>query len=298
MNNKPTLAVLGGDMRQYAAANEMCKRDVDIYTYGLCTQVCDMPNLNRAQSIRQAVTGASAVILPLPASTDEKLLNCPAIKSSERVSLADIVDIMEEGAHLLGGRIPASIIERARKKGIFTEDYFLSEKLQIKNAYITAEAAVSIAMNSLDRCIKGARFAVTGTGRISRLLAELLIKLGANVTVAGRNADTLAYFELLGCKTLQIGNDTWNRALLHGYDIIFNTVPSWLFDKDFLAKCDKKMLMVELASAPGGIDICSARELSANVLWGSSLPGKYAPLSAGELIAECVCDYLEGEGVI
>ena len=56
-------------------------------------------------------------------------------------------------------------------------------------------------------------------------------------------------------------------------------------------------MIIELASAPGGVDICAARELSSNVLWASSLPGKYAPYSAGALIAECVKDILLSEGV-
>ncbi len=298
MIDRATLAVLGGDMRQYAAASEMCKRNINIYTYGLCTQSAEHECIQSVDSMQDAVKGAKAVILPLPASTDEKTLNCPAIKSSDRVALAEIIDLMESGSYLLGGRIPNAICERAQNKGIVVNDYFHSEKLQIKNAYITAEAALSIAMNSIDKCVKDSRFAVTGTGRISRFLVTLLNNLGAQITVAGRNADALVYFELCGCDTILINSSNWNKSLLKGYDVIFNTVPSWLFDKDFLVHADKRMLMIELASAPGGIDICSARELSANVLWGASLPGKYAPISAGRLIAECVCEYLGGEGVL
>ena len=133
--------------------------------------------------------------------------------------------------------------------------------------------------------------AITGTGRISRLLSELLIKLGANVSVVGRNLDSLVYFELMGCKTVNMDNG-WNVGFERGYDIIFNTVPTWLFDRKFLESVDKQTLIIELASAPGGVDICAARELSSNVRWASSLPGKYAPYSAGRLIAECITNAL------
>ena len=159
---------------------------------------------------------------------------------------------------------------------------------------------MSIAMNSLDKCLKDARVAITGSGRISRILCDILRRMGAEVTVAARNADVLAYYELLDAHTLVIGDngkERWSEPLLAGFDIIFNTVPSWLFDKEFLKKADKKTLFIELASAPGGIDICAARELGSNVLWASSLPGKYAPESAGALIAECVCEILGEEGV-
>ena len=60
----------------------------------------------------------------------------------------------------------------------------------------------------------------------------------------------------------------------------------------------KKTLLIDLASAPGGVDIKAARELGANVIWATSLPGKYAPRSAGEMIGACVESYLQGEGEI
>ena len=154
-------------------------------------------------------------------------------------------------------------------------------------------------MNSLDKCVHGARFAITGTGRIARLLSELLIKLGAQVCVAARDRDKLVYFELLGCSTLHVdtqqSENRWQNELLHGYDVLFNTVPCWLFDREFLRLADKNMTIIELASPPGGIDVCAARELGSNVIWAPSLPGKYAPYSAGALIAECICDILDGE---
>ncbi len=301
MKNIPKIAVLGGDMRQYAVAKELCNKDINIYTYGLGVSSSELFGVKSCDNLNEAVADTDAVVLPLPASTDGCLLNCPTMKSSERVSLECIVGAMREHSYLFGGRIPQNIALKAELGGIKVRDYFLSEKLQIKNAYITAEAAVSIAMNSLDRCIRGSHLAVTGTGRISRLLCELLVKLGANVTVAARNADALVYFELMGCRTVLIeenNKNSWYEEFFAGYDIIFNTVPSWLFDRDFLLKADKKMLIIELASAPGGVDICAARELSSNVLWGASLPGKYAPYGAGQIIAECICEGFEEVGLL
>ncbi len=292
MKNKPKTAVLGGDLRHCAAAEELSRRGFDVYACGLCTDYFRGAELKLCDSMTEAVNGARAVILPLPASSDGELLNCPCLKCSERTALAEIIGGMDGGAVLLGGRIPQNAADTAAARGIKVYDYFLSEKLQIKNAYITAEAALSIAMNSLDRCIKGARTAVIGSGRIARLLSDLLLKIGARVAVAARNADSLVYFGLAGCETLSTCAAGWYGELISGFDVIFNTVPSPLFDRAFLERADKSTLLIELASAPGGIDVCSARELSSNVRWAPSLPGKYAPHSAGKLIAECVCEIL------
>ena len=301
MKNKAKFAVLGGDFRQYAAALELCRKGISVYVSGLSVDKSDEKDIKFCEDIAEALSDADAVVLPLPASVDGIVLNCPGYRNSERVPLERIIELMSERSILFGGRIPQSAVVKAQGKGIKVFDYFLSEKLQIKNAYITAEAAVSIAMNSLDKCVRDASFAITGSGRIARLLADLLRRMGARVTVCARNADSLVYFELLGCDTLHIrecdDKKKWYRQLENGYDVIFNTVPSWLFDREFLEHIDKGLLFIELASAPGGVDICAARELGSNVLWASSLPGKYAPHSAGVIIAQCIEEILHSEEV-
>lgn len=294
MKNKPRIAVLGGDLRQVAVAKELAKKEVGVYASGLCAELEAGSEIKECDDIAETVATSDAVILPLPAGMDGNVLNCPTLKMSERVPLEYIVEHMNDKAILFGGRIPENTVVKAQGRGIKVYDYFLWEKLQIKNAYITAEAALSIAMNSLDKCVKDAKFAVTGSGRISRLLCELLRRLGSEVIVAARNPDSLVYFELLGCDTVQIinGKHKWYEKFEKNCDIIFNTVPAWLFDREFLENADKSLMIIELASAPGGVDICAARELSTNVLWASSLPGKYAPYSAGKLIAECILEKL------
>lgn len=298
MKNKPKIAVLGGDLRQYAVAKELCKYDACVYACGLAVETPEAQELKMCDAFSEVVMGATAVILPLPATADGISLNCPRIKSNERISLDEIIELIGTDSILCGGRIPENIVVKAQAKGVAVYDYFGEERLQIKNAYITAEAALSIAMNSLEKCVRDAKFVITGTGRIARLLADLLVRIGADVTVAARNLDNLAYFELMGCKVRHIKDGSpWSKDFRCGYDIIFNTVPAWLFDRNFLENANKKLMIIELASAPGGVDICAARELSSNVLWASSLPGKYAPHSAGALIAECIAEKLSKEEV-
>ena len=192
--------------------------------------------------------------------------------------------------------MPDSFVCAAETAGYRVIDYFSSEEFQIKNAYVTAEAALSIAMNSLDRNVRGARIAITGYGRIAKHLAKLLLGIGAFVTVAARNEKELLWAQEPGCDILLLNeNRSALKSLATGYDVIDNTVPIWLFDREYLTLLDKKTLIVDLASAPGGVDIKAARELRANVNWATSLPGKYAPRSAGELIGECVDSIIKRE---
>ena len=299
MKRKIKIALMGGDLRQLVVARELAK----VYEVGVwgAWSARETDGIAVYSTIDQAIEGAAAVILPLPASTDGITLNCPGEMSCHRIKLAKIVGLMREGMILVGGKLPENMIELARSKNIKCFDYFESEMLQIKNAYVTAEAALSIAMNSLGKSVADSRFVITGYGRIASQLAALLRKLGASVTVAARKESDRAYAECIGCDSLPIraANERgkWYDAITDGYDIIFNTVPNWIFDRDFLEAMNKKIFIIDLASAPGGVDVCAAKDLSANVLWATYLPGKYAPESAGKIISDCITSIFEEVGL-
>lgn len=294
MNKTLKIAFLGGDRRQYTAAVKLAGGRYGIYSFGVegeaCADVCI------CDSLREALADARAVVLPLPASVDGVELNMRS-GDGERPNMLELADAIEEDTLVIGGRLPTSFRDRVLSRGIKCFDYFESEAFQVKNAYITAEAALSIAMEKLERTVRGSDLAVTGYGRIARQLSSLIVSLGGRVTVCARRESDLAWAELLGCRTLKINAEDKSsiEPLLFGYDVIFNTVPAWLFDADALERIDKRTLLIELASTPGGIDVLAARRLHSNVLWAASLPGKYAPESAGELIADCVSSLIRSE---
>ena len=60
-----------------------------------------------------------------------------------------------------------------------------------------------------------------------------------------------------------------------------------------LARQDEDTLILELASAPGGIDTESALRMHIRVVEALSLPGRVAPKTAAEYIKEAVYNMLE-----
>ena len=293
VNDNIKMAVIGGDRRQIYALAALAKEGRKISVLGLpkdmVADVCD-GDVTFEEDLGQALCGASVILLPFPTSTDGVRINCPLDRTGTLadVKLSTLVRLAEPSAAVIGGKIPPTFEKLAVEKGLRVNDMLSVEAFEIKNAYITAEAALSIAMNSISKNICGARVAVTGFGRIAKQLARLLAALGAHVTVAARKESDLAFAGTLGYSCLKIEGDRWNDSLLCGYDIVYNTVPHRIFDRDFLLALDKKTLLIELASVPGGFDICAAQELGTNISWALSLPGKYAPESAGAIIAECV----------
>ena len=297
MKNSIKIAMLGGDRRQIMSAVRLSERYDNINIWGVGeAYAADCDRLRLCRDPEKCLDGARVVVLPLPASSDGTTLNSPLAENGERLKLSALVRMLPSNCLVIGGKIPEAFVSLAEEAGISVIDYFDSEDFQIKNAYTTAEAALSIAMNTLDKNILGSRVAVTGYGRIAKHLCRLLLNMGASVTVAARNPKDLLWAQASGCETLMLDKEHKSLSKLQsGYDVIYNTVPFWLFDREYLKALDKNTFIVDLASAPGGVDIRAARELGSNVNWATSLPGKYAPRSAGELIADCVGKLIETE---
>ena len=80
-------------------------------------------------------------------------------------------------------------------------------------------------------------------------------------------------------------------------DIIFNTVPHCVLDFKALSVTKPNVLIIDLASRPGGVDFETAKELERRVIWALSLPGKVAPYTAGRIIKDTIMNIIEELGV-
>ena len=56
-------------------------------------------------------------------------------------------------------------------------------------------------------------------------------------------------------------------------------------------------LIIDLASKPGGVDFDAAAHWNRHVIWALGLPGKVAPLTAGEIIAKTIFHILQERGL-
>jgi dipicolinate synthase subunit A len=187
----------------------------------------------------------------------------------------------------LVGRFGETFRLRAEKEGLRWIDYFESEILQLKNALPTAEGAIEIAMRELPVVLDGTKVAVIGYGRIGEVLAAKLKALGAEVTVYARRPSVCTRVELSGCLAKQITQES-DLSFTSGTRVVFNTVPSQLITRSVLETLPKDCIIIDLASAPGGVDMSAAEALGIRSVWATALPGKYAPESAGKILGQTV----------
>lgn len=161
--------------------------------------------------------------------------------------------------------------------------YARREEYQIAIARLTAEGA--IALLRPETGLSGAHVLLLGYGRIARLLARELQKAGALVTAAARSGEQRAWAEAESIEALPL--DALSGAL-DRFDVIIGTIPAPVLTEPLLALVRKDALLLELASAPGGIDAAAAHERGLRYIRAPGLPAKYAPERAAVILRDAV----------
>lgn len=290
MKEKHTkIAVLGGDARQVSAADHLAKAGFEVMTWGLCA----VPEIAQScETAVEAAAGASLLLLPLPLTRDRLQVN------GTDLSLISLMALLRKGMEVFCGMPDETFVQEAEARGAAVIDYSRDEVFMIRNAQPTVEGAVAIAFNEMRRTLFGSSALVVGYGRIGKLLADLLVRMGVEVTVAARKRTDLAVAELHGCRTLLIPSGEGGKSILPPIQgachVLFNTVPVPLIDTRVLATLHRDTVLIDLASAPGGIDYDAANRLGLKIIVALALPGKVAPVTAGEIIGDCVMAHWKG----
>lgn len=276
-----TVSVIGGDLRALTLAGMLAEdgydvtvcgfdKDIDTGSLKVCSRLC-------------SVLDAEVIVLPIPASSDGEYINAPF--SENKLSLDEFFACIGTAKLVLAGHVSKKLSDRFAKEGVACIDYYNREELMVKNAVPTAEGAVEIALSELPVTISGSKALVAGFGRIGKILAKMLLALGADVTVSARRLGDMAWIEAIGAKAIHT-----NSIASHAgeFDVMFNTVPSVVIGEDVLANMKPETLVIDLASVPGGVDLEAAKSFNRKIIWALSLPGKTAPISAGRIMKDTI----------
>ena len=277
-----TFGVIGGDRRQAELAGLLEADGCTVRTYGLGTW-----RSGDETSLRQAAA-CDVVILPLPLCQGDGVLNC----RESPVPTLDLFQSLRPDQLILAGQVKPKQIREAELCGLKVEDYFLREELTVANAAATAEAAIQVAMEQLDRTLLGMDCLVVGFGRIGKLLSSRLHGLGARVTASARKPGDLAWIRAYGWQALETGG---LDGRLESFGAVFNTVPSLILDAALLSQLSPGCLCVDLASVPG-IDLAAAESRGLPHGGARSLPGRLVPRTAAAVIRDAVYYILEERG--
>lgn len=285
-----SFSIIGGDLRIIKLAKMLANEGHTLYTYGLekAEELKDTPNIIFADKISKAVPrDVEVVIGPIPFSSNGNNINAPF--SDNEISIRELIHYLNAKI-LIAGSISPEVYEIATDDYIEIVDIMKREELAVLNTISTAEGTIEIAIANTNKILHGSEILILGFGRIGKVLARKLAGLSAKVTCAARKDEDLAWIRAYG------HNETNINALgenLSKYDIIINTVPHLILNKEKLEYVKKDVLLIDLASNPGGIDKREAKDLNLKLIWALALPGKVAPVTTAEFIKDTIYNILK-----
>ena len=269
---KEAILIIGGDKRQEYVYQTLTADGYD----------CALENAY-IENITDNITSYRYIILPVPASKNGKYIY--SNNENFLLSFDSLCNNLTDKQIVFGGIIGRKLADLLDEKRIVYHDFGNNDDFLIYNAFLTAQGALRLLLESTEKSLSGKKALITGFGRIGKALAQLLNNLNLSVTVCARNENQLNLAECMGFNSLKLSELNF---ILTDTDYIFNTIPETVFKIDHIAKIRKDTIYFELASAPFGADKNMLNEYNVKYVNGEALPGRFTPESAGVKIAKTI----------
>lgn len=288
-----TISVLGGDRRSLEVAKVFLNMGADVRVIGLDLGT-NARGLRACRTAREAMAGARVVVAPIQGIADDGRvftgLNIPPLVLTE-----EDLSVLPRGAYIFAGLAGRRVLETAGRLALEVVELRNRDDFAIYNSIPSAEGAIQMAMERLPITIHGCCAFVLGFGRTGITVARLLVAMGADTTVVARNAADRARATEMRCRAIDFPR---LPALISEADVIFNTIPARVLDAAVLGRARRDLVVIDLASDPGGTDFAFAAEIGILAVLAPGLPGKVAPVTAARIIADLILRTLEEKGEI
>ncbi|MEG2506633.1 MAG: hypothetical protein RR986_04980 [Longicatena sp.] len=163
-----------------------------------------------------------------------------------------------------------------------TKHYYLEDLVVIhENALLTAEGILNEIIGCNCKSIYKQRIDVVGYGNCGKTIVDVLRNLQVDVRVIRRECDqTQLFIDLMH----------WNQC----GDIIVNTSPSLKLNADNISSWSIKPVIIDIVTPPC-MSQDTANKLGIKIIRAQNLPGRFACISAGNIIANYVRRKLKNE---
>ncbi len=257
------ILIIGGDKRQLALADMLKEKG----------HIVGLQGFEKLGIADEDMAAPDYIFLPVPYRNPDGSIKAPFADAP--LELTSIVRRYPNSAYVLGrcDDDAKAVMEGQVRYMDFNDD----EAFLIRNALLTAQAALCAYAKYSETALCDTKCLVVGYGRISKFLCRLLKANGAKVAAAARKARDL---ELIADEGLSAVRMDDLRQSLPWADVIFNTVPVHIFEEIELLAIRRNVHVIELASPPYGMDLKLAEKCMVNVHVEPSLPGLYFPVSA------------------
>ena len=236
--------------------------------------------------MKEALKEVDAAVGPVPFIRSGKITGTYEVPD---MNVEMLFDELPENAVFFAGNIPGEVRNYAEGKGLRAYDMMIDELVAARNAVATAEGAVAEAITRSPVNLTKSRCLVLGYGRCGRILMRLLKSIFCKVLVSEKD-------KTRGADAFVLADGIVSEAELTdavgNVDFIFNTVPERILTEERLRHVGKNTWILDIASAPGGVDYKAAEALSVNAILLPGLPGRYAPASSAEILADFIKSHI------
>ena len=265
---KQKYLILGGDLRSIKLAEMLANDNNKVYSYGLekSEDIQENTRIDKMSNLTDAIDKVDIIIAPTPFSNNCECVNSPF--ANEELKINQLLKSNKNKIFFAGG-INDDMKEKLEKKYLKVIDIMKREELVILNTIATAEGTIKVAIENTDKILQGANVLILGFGRVAKIVANKFSLLSTNVTCAARKISDLAWINAYGYKSININDMIYD---LKDFDIIINTVPQILIREKELKHLNPDVVLIDLASNPGGIDGRVAEQMGLKYVWALALP--------------------------
>jgi dipicolinate synthase subunit A len=276
------IGLLGGDQREEILISLLEEKGYKVNV--LKTLPCKNKDIQCFTEMEKVVKDCSLVVAPMSSTDEDGYLKHTFVEDEVKLD-SNFAEMLDQDTLFMIG------IARPVVKDILLEErirYIEMAKLKdiaILNAIPTAEGAIKEAIDKTDYTLFNSKILIAGLGKVGLTLAWRLKALGAETYAVTRDKGVIARGRDLGLRMVSYDN---LANFLPEMNILFNTVPALIFDESYISLMKKSATIIDLASSPGGTDFSAAEKRGINAFQSLGLPGKVAPKTSAEIMAEVI----------
>ncbi|UMZ73423.1 dipicolinate synthase subunit DpsA [Natranaerofaba carboxydovora] len=276
-----TIAQIGGDEREVFLINDLASRGANILAVGY-EKARHNIDAKAIYSLKDLNEKVNAIILPFPGIDTD--WNVKAKFTNRKINLKDELNNLEEIPLTIVGHASQELKTYYEEKNALLIEMGENDEIAILNSIPTAEGAISLAIDNTSFTLDDSPMLVLGFGRCGITLVNKLKSLNADVMVVARRPADLARAKEMGTKAMTF--DQYRKNELDEYRLIFNTVPELVIDENIVNRLHQDTVIIDIASGKGGVDFEACNRKQINAILAKGIPGKYAPKSAANILAQ------------
>ena len=283
---------LGGDKRQLQIiASLYNQHQIDVIGYDNVKLLDDI-KIKEIENID--INNYKVIILPVSGVEEDLSVKAEFSKKKVILPIDLLVNTSEDVVIFTGIRTNKlnMMLKLSNRKVIaLMED----KEIVKENSIPTIEGIIGDLIYNTEHTINESNIFILGYGNIGKSLASILKMLGAHVTVGVGFKNDYNLVKKKKIKGVLTYEYEMMREALNNSDIIINTIPALVLNKEQLEMINRQCYILDIASYPHGIDFNYVNELKIRGKLLLGIPSLVAPKTAGLILAKKINSVLGGK---